>query len=86
MKKLIFPVVLVVTAAGGAFATQTGTAKDAALVPAYRVDPDSGLCVAAGQQCDTMGNIVCRWSVDGITPLHAAPVSPTQCGKELFKP
>ena len=85
MKKLIFPVALVVTAAGGAFATQANTAKDATIVPAYRMDPESGLCVDADQVCSTIVGPVCTWNVDNATPLHDSPLSATECGQELFK-
>lgn len=85
MKKLILPVALVVTAAGGAFATQANTAKDATIVPAYRMDPESGLCVSADQVCTTIRGPVCTWNVDNATPLHDSPVSATECGDELFK-
>ncbi|MBP0612959.1 hypothetical protein J8J42_07860 [Chryseobacterium sp. cx-311] len=85
MKKLILPVALVVTAAGGAFATQANTAKNATVVPAYRMDPVSGLCVYADQECSTINGPVCTWNVDNVTPLHSSPLSPTECGAELFK-
>ncbi|TXF77795.1 DUF6520 family protein [Chryseobacterium sp.] len=86
MKKLIFPVALVVIGAGSAFATKASNAKDDAIVPAYRMDPESGLCVEANQQCSTLGGPVCKWAADGVTVLHDEPISPTECGAELFKP
>lgn len=85
MKKLILPVALVVTAAGGAFATQFSSANDAGIVPAYRIDPESGLCMSTDQVCSTTVGAVCTWNVDNATPLHDSPVSPTECGQELFK-
>ena len=85
MKKLIFPIALMVVGAGSAFATQTANAKEKTVVPAYRIDPDSGLCEVTGQNCNNVGTILCRWSGDGVTPLHDAPISPTECGMNLFK-
>lgn len=86
MKKFILPLAVVAIGAGSAFATNTADAKDAAIVPAYRMDPESGLCVLANQNCSTVSGAVCRWSADGITPLHDEPAGPTECGRELFKP
>lgn len=85
MKKLIFPIALLVIGGGSAFATQSANADEKVIVPAYRMDPESGLCILANQDCSTSGGPICRWSVDGVTPLHDAPTSATECGNELFK-
>ena len=85
MKKLMIPVALILMGTGAAFATKAAKGN-AAITPTYRIDQNSGLCVAENQTCSTVENTVCKWSGDGVTPMHAAPISPTECGAVLFKP
>ncbi|MFP3598572.1 DUF6520 family protein [Chryseobacterium sp. SIMBA_029] len=86
MKKLMIPAALVLLGTGAAFATKAANSTKSAVIPTYRMDPESGLCVQVGQECSTIQNVVCRWTADGVTPLHSAPISPTECGSVLFKP
>ncbi len=85
MKKLFLPVTIMLLSAGTAFATYAND-EEASMVPAYRIDPDTGLCESAGQICSTVFGDVCTWSVDNVTPLHNAPISATECGNILYKP
>ncbi|ALR29248.1 hypothetical protein ATE47_01300 [Chryseobacterium sp. IHB B 17019] len=84
MKKLIFPVAVILIGAGAAFATKATTSKNA-LVDAYRINAVTGRCISAEQQCSTLGSETCTWTADGVTPLHDEPISSTMCGEELFK-
>lgn len=86
MKKLMIPAALVLLGTGAAFATKAANTNRSTVIPTYRMDPESGLCIQVGQECSTVQNVVCRWSADGMTPLHSAPISPTECGSVLFKP
>ncbi|EJL74419.1 DUF6520 family protein [Chryseobacterium populi] len=85
MRKLILPVTIVLMGTGAAFATKMNSSKRI-IVDAYRIDATSGQCVDAKQKCSTIFSDACTWSEDNVTPLHAAPISPTMCGDELFKP
>lgn len=85
MKKLILPAALILMGAGAAFATKMNSSKRA-IVDAYRINAVSGQCVDAKQKCSTSFGIPCTWSEDASVVLHNAPVSPTMCGEELFKP
>jgi hypothetical protein len=82
MKKFIFPVAVVLMAAGAAFATKVTTSKTA-IVSGYRVDAVSGQCIKENK-CSTIPGETCVWSADNATPLHQ--LSDTMCGEELFKP
>ncbi|MBO9676354.1 MAG: hypothetical protein J7577_23130 [Sphingobacteriaceae bacterium] len=84
MKKLIFPVAVILIGAGAAFATKATTSKKA-LVAAYRINAVTGQCIDARQQCSTLGTETCTWTGDNATPLHDEPISSTMCGEELFK-
>jgi len=86
MKKLMIPAALVLLGTGAAFATKAANSNKALIIPTYRMDPESGLCVQVGQECSTIQKVVCRWTADGVTPLRNAPKSPTECGDVLFKP
>lgn len=82
MKKLIFPVVLVLTATGTAFAT--ANAEKSTTVTGYRID-GSGSCVDTFQPCSTVHNDACLWEGDDSTELEKFPLSATMCGGELYK-
>jgi len=86
MKKLMIPVALILMGTGAAFATKAAKGNLALITPTYRIDPNSGLCVQENQTCSTVESTVCKWSVDGVTPMHDLPKSPTECGDVLFKP
>ncbi|MBS0027216.1 DUF6520 family protein [Chitinophaga sp. 22321] len=85
MKKLILPAALVLMGAGAAFATKMNSGKRV-IVDGYRIDAVSGQCVDAEQKCSTNLGLPCTWSEDPSVTLHEAPVTPTMCGNELFKP
>ncbi len=82
----MIPVTLILMGTGAAFATKATKGNAALITPTYRIDPNSGLCVAENQTCSTVESTVCKWSGDGVTPMHDAPKSPTECGAILFKP
>lgn len=86
MKKLMIPVALVLMGTGAAFATNAANGSKTMISPTYRVDENSGLCVQVNQTCSEIPGDVCTWSGDGVSVLHDAPVSPTECGAILFKP
>lgn len=86
MKKLIIPVILATIGTGTAFATNASS-KTKAPVAGYRivnVGTNQTLCVDAQQTCSDIDGPVCRWSVDGVTPLYRFN-TPTMCGAELHK-
>lgn len=85
MKKLIFPVAVLLLGTGAAFASKMNNGKRI-LVDAYHIDAASGRCITDRQQCSTTPGDPCTWSEDSTVPLFNAPVSPTMCGDELFKP
>jgi len=83
----MIPVVLILMGTGAAFATKANSDSKKALQLGYRIDIESGECIAANQQCETVGDQPCEWSVD--TDVHLVQgfsANPTMCGEELFKP
>ncbi|MGN7706898.1 DUF6520 family protein [Chryseobacterium sp. 22543] len=85
MKKLILPAALILMGAGAAFATKMNSSKRA-IVDAYRINATTGQCVDAKQKCSTNPGPSCTWSENPSVVLQNAPITPTMCGDELFKP
>ena len=86
MKKIMIPAALIFMGTGAAFAGKAASKNDSMVSPTYRIDANTGLCVQVDQTCSESNDEVCTWLGDGVTPLHAAPTSPTECGRLLFKP
>lgn len=85
MKKLILPVTLVLLGTGAAFATKMNNGKRA-IVDGYHIDATSGQCITDRQKCSNTFGEPCTWAENPSVTLLAAPVTPTMCGNELFKP
>lgn len=82
MKKFILPVALFIFGAGAAFATNTATDSEAAIVPGYRITSNPIPCVDAKKSCSTVPTLnLCKESGDTLHRLNG-----TSCGMELFEP
>ena len=86
MKKIMVPVARILMGTGAAFASKAAKEERTMVSPTYRIDADTGFCVAVDQPCSDINNVVCTWSGDGVSQLHDAPLSPTECGRVLYKP
>lgn len=85
MKKLILPVTLLLLGTGAAFATKMNNSRRV-ITDGYHINAVTGQCVTDRQKCTTDPGAPCTWSEDPSVTLLAAPISPTMCGNELFKP
>ncbi|OCK51214.1 hypothetical protein BA768_17370 [Chryseobacterium sp. CBo1] len=88
MKKLIFPVVLVLMGTGSAFATKMVKESKQAIEAGYRlVNHGEGQfeCINADQDCSNVASgKVCTWSADPSVQLRAVG-SETMCGELLYE-
>lgn len=83
----MIPVVLILMGTGAAFATKADNDSKKALQAGYRIDIESGECINANQQCETVGLEPCEWTGDSNVHLvQGFSANPTMCGEELFKP
>lgn len=83
----MIPVVLILMGTGAAFATKADNNSKKATQQGYRVDIDSGECIATNQQCETVGSQPCEWTADvNVHLVEGISANPTMCGEELFKP
>lgn len=88
MKKVLFPVILVVLGTESAFATMMVKKSTKAVIPAYiRVSDGGGQfhCEAADQQCsDVAEGPFCIWEQDNSTELYNIDTG-TMCGSKLYE-
>lgn len=88
MKKILFPVVLVLLGTGSAFATKVANESNKAVVKGYRIVAIGGgqfECQNTQQDCSTVNNgNVCLWADDSSVELHSA-ASETMYGDNLYE-
>ncbi|WP_262152710.1 DUF6520 family protein [Chryseobacterium foetidum] len=89
MKKILFPVVLIVLGTGSAFATMMAKENKKAIVKGYRiVDVGGGQfeCQNTLQDCSNIAiGAFCQWTADPNVELHNAGASETMCGDNLYE-
>lgn len=83
MKKIIIPVLLVLTGTGAAFATNVSKAPKSTIVDGYRITSDPmHPCDNAKVSCSTIETTVCTDELD--VPLYE--FNGTSCPNQLYKP
>jgi len=82
--KILLPAIIVLMAAGAAFATNaTRNSNKAMAIGFYR--NSSNQCVSSGEECSTSGSDACTWTDDDQVK-HNLFQNETSCSNPLYRP